>query len=312
MATNSYFRNFDAKNEQELLHSLVTESIQVYGHDVSYIPRTLINEDTILGEDSISEFKDAHSVEMYVKSVDGFEGEGDFASKFGIQIKDTIEFIVSKKVFEKNLSHETTINRPNEGDLIYLPLSKSLFEIKFVEHENPFYQMGKLYTFKLSCELFEYSQEDFDTGFSDIDRVEGVSEDVAFNIYLTGGAVTNYSVGEVVYQGTAFGTQGSSADWFATVLEWVTGGTAGPSGEGYNLLTVAGPSGASGFILGVGNTAGVTGSTSGAFYTAGTTASPSIRTLTIAQDFDDADDFELEADSIFDFTDKDPFSEGNL
>ena len=84
MATNSYFRNFDAKNEQELLHSLVTESIQVYGHDVSYIPRTLVNEDTILGEDSISEYKDAHSIEMYIKSVDGFEGEGDLISIFGL------------------------------------------------------------------------------------------------------------------------------------------------------------------------------------------------------------------------------------
>tara|TARA_E500000318_G_scaffold65368_1_gene60360 strand:- start:1277 stop:2212 length:936 start_codon:yes stop_codon:yes gene_type:complete len=311
MATNKFFRH-QVKSEQNLAEDLTIEAIRMYGHDVIYIPRTLVNKDFLFGEDTISKFEQGLNIEMYISSIDGFEGEGDFASKFGIQIKDTIEFIVSKKVFEKNLSHETNINRPNEGDLIYLPLSNSLFEIKFVEHENPFYQMGKLYTFKLSCELFEYSQEDFDTGFSDIDKVEGVAEDVAFNIYLTGGATTNYSVGEVVYQGTAFGTQGSSADWYATVLDWATGGTAGPSGAGYNLLTVAGPSGASGFIIGVGNTAGVTGSTSGAFYKAGTTASPSIRTLTIAQDFDDADDFELEADSIFDFTDKDPFSEGNL
>ena len=96
MPTNTYFRNFDARNEQELLHSLVTESIQIYGHDVNYIPRTLVNEDTILGEDSISEYKDAYSIEMYIKSVDGFEGEGDLVSKFGLEIRDKIVFSVAR------------------------------------------------------------------------------------------------------------------------------------------------------------------------------------------------------------------------
>ena len=117
MATNSYFRNFDAKNEQELLHSLVTESIQVFGHDVSYIPRTLINEDTILGEDSISEFKDAYSIEMYIKSVDGFEGEGDLISKFGLEIRDQIVFSLARRAWE-GLDIGT---RPKEGDLIHFP-----------------------------------------------------------------------------------------------------------------------------------------------------------------------------------------------
>ena len=312
MATNKFFRH-QVKSEQVLVEDITIEAIRMYGHDVIYIPRTLVNKDFLFGEDTISKFEQGINIEMYISSIDGFEGEGDFASKFGIEIKDTVEFIVSKKVFEKNLSYDETVNRPREGDLIYLPLSKGLFEIKFVEHENPFYQLGKLYTYKLSCELFVYSQEDFDTGFSDIDRVEGSEEEVAFNLYLTGGATTNYSIGEVVYQGSeGFGTEGSSADWFATVLEWATGGTAGPSGAGYNLLTVAGPSGASGFVVGVGNAAGVTGSTSDAFYTAGTTGSPAIRTITIAQEFDDTDDFELQGDSIFDFTDKDPFSEGDI
>ena len=98
MPTNTYFRNFDARNEQELLHSLVTESIQIYGHDVNYIPRTLVNEDTILGEDSISEYKDAYSIEMYIKSVDGFEGEGDLVSKFGLEIRDQLCFRLQESI----------------------------------------------------------------------------------------------------------------------------------------------------------------------------------------------------------------------
>ena len=294
------------------MEDITIEAIRMYGHDVIYIPRTLVNKDFLFGEDTISKFEQGINIEMYISSVDGFEGEGDFASKFGIQIKDTVEFIVSKKVFEKNLSHETTILRPREGDLIYLPLSKGLFEIKFVEHENPFYQLGKLYTYKLSCELFEYSQEDFDTGFTDIDTVVDTEENTAFNIYLTGGYSTNYSVGEVVYQGSQYGTDGSSADWYATVIGWATGGTAGPAGAGYKLLTVAGPSGVSGFVVGTGLTAGVTGNNSSAFYKAGKTADPATTTIVIADAFDDADDFELQGDSIFDFTDTDPFSEGDI
>mgnify|MGYP003113746341 CR=1 FL=1 len=317
MATNKFFRH-QVKAEQNLAEDLTIEAIRMYGHDVIYIPRTLVNKDFLFGEDTISKFEQGLNIEMYISSIDGFEGEGDFASKFGIQIKDTVELIVSKKIFEKTLSHESSINRPREGDLIYFPLSKGLFEIKFVEHENPFYQLGKLYTYKLSCELFEYSQEDFDTGFSDIDTVVGVEEDVAFNIYLTGGYSSNYSVGEFVYQGTAgFGPDGVSASWYATVLGWATGGTYGPAvtggvTTGYMLLTVAGPSGATGFTVGTGTGAGVSGASSGAFYTAGSTLDPSTRTIVIADAFDDADDFELQGDSIFDFTDTDPFSEGDI
>ena len=317
MATNKFFKHA-VKSEQGLIEDLTIESIKIYGHDVIYIPRTLVNKDFLFGEDTISKFEQGINIEMYISSVDGFEGEGDFASKFGIQIKDTVEFVVSKKQFEKYLSHESSINRPREGDLIYLPLSKGLFEIKFVEHENPFYQLGKLHSYKLSCELFEYSEEDFTTGFTDIDRVEDISENIAFNIYVTGGYSTNYSVGEYVYQGTAgFGPSGVSASWYATVLNWATGGTYGPAvtggvTTGYMLLTVAGPSGATGFVVGTGTAAGVSGASSGAYYTAGTTLDPAIRTVVIADDYDDADDFEMGGDSIFDFTDTDPFSEGNI
>ena len=316
MATNKFFRH-QVGSEQNLIEDITIEAIRMYGHDVIYIPRTLINKDFLFGEDTISKFKQGINLEMYIASTDGFEGEGDFASKFGIQIKDSVDFVVSKKVFENKLSHETSINRPREGDLVYLPLTKGLFEIKFVEHENPFYQLGKLYTYKLSCELFEYSQEDFETGFSDIDRVVGDVEQVAWNIYLTGGASAsgNYSVGEVVYQSSiGFGTDGSSASWYSTVQAWATGGTAGPEGSGYMLLTVAGPSGSTGFIGGghTGWTAGVTGETSGAFFITGKTGPTGVTTIVYDTPFDDSDDFELQGDSIFDFTDTDPFSEGNI
>ena len=150
MATSTYFRNFDARNDQELLHSLTTESIQIHGYDVNYIPRTLVNEDTILGEDSISEYKDAYSVEMYIKSVDGFEGEGDLVSKFGLEVRDQIIFSLSRRAWE-GLDIGT---RPKEGDLIYFGLTNKLFQIMFVEHETPFYQVGALPTFDLTCELF--------------------------------------------------------------------------------------------------------------------------------------------------------------
>jgi len=312
MATNKFFKH-TVKSEQGLLEDLTIETIKIYGHDVIYIPRTLVNKDFLFGEDTISNFEQGINMEMYISSVDGFEGEGDFASKFGIQIKDTVEFIVSKKVFNKYLSHETTINRPREGDLVYLPLSKGLFEIKFVEHENPFYQLGKLHSYKLSCELFDYSEEDFTTGFTDIDKIVDIAENVAFNIYVTGGYSTNYTIGEYVYQGTSgFGPNGACASWYATVLAWATGGTAGPNGAGYNLLTVAGPSGSTGFSVGTSITAGVSGASSDAFYIAGNTLDPAIRTVVVADEYDDADDFEMGGDSIFDFTDTDPFSEGNL
>ena len=168
MPTNTYFRNFDARNEQELLHSLVTESIQIYGHDVNYIPRTLVNEDKILGEDSISEYKDAYSIEMYIKSVDGFEGEGDLVSKFGLEIRDQIVFSVARRAFE---GLDIGV-RPKEGDLIYFPLTEKLFQIMFVEHETPFYQTGALPTFDLTCELFTYSDEKIDTGIEELDVIE--------------------------------------------------------------------------------------------------------------------------------------------
>jgi|TARA_A200000159_G_C7315311_1_gene336400 hypothetical protein len=198
MPTNVFF-NHAVNTEQHLYEDIVVESLRMYGHDLYYLPREIIEEDSILNEDVQSRFGDAYSVEMYIENTDGFEGEGDLMSKFGVQIRDQATFIISLRSWERFISLDTNLAsslRPNEGDLIYFPLSGGLFEIKFVEHEDPFYQVGKLFVFKLRCELFEYSGEDFDTDIAVIDQVE---DEQAYTISMTMGAGSgNYAVNENV------------------------------------------------------------------------------------------------------------------
>ena len=171
MSTNFFFNNFQSSQEQLLIENLIVESIKIYGLDVYYLPRTKINYDGIYGEASISEFNDQYMVEMYVKNVDGFKGDGDFLSKFNLEIRDQITFTVARRVFSEEVGMYKNMIRPLEGDLIYFPLNNKVFEIKFVEHESIFYQLGSLQLFDLTCELFEYSGEVFNTGIDDIDRV---------------------------------------------------------------------------------------------------------------------------------------------
>ena len=171
MATNVHFSQA-VQTEQNLVEDLVVESLRMYGHNVYYLPRKIVNEDTILGDAANSSFEDAYEVEMYLEGVEGFEGEGDLYSKFGVEVRDTANFVISRRSWERFVSLDANLAtglRPNVGDLIYFPLSKSLFEIKFVEHENPFYQLGKLFVFKMTCDLFEYSGEKFDTEITALD-----------------------------------------------------------------------------------------------------------------------------------------------
>ena len=171
MPTNVFFNNFSSSMEQYLIEDLVIESIRIYGQDVYYINRTLGAEDRVLREDDLPEFDNAQLIEMYIKNIDGFEGDGDFLSKFGLEIRDEITFTVAKRVFERDITLNLNKNNPYVGDLIYFPLNRKIFEIKFVEHESIFYQMGALQTYDLRCELFEYSGETFSTGISDIDTM---------------------------------------------------------------------------------------------------------------------------------------------
>lgn len=183
MPTNHYINNFENVQEQRLISDLVEEAIKFYGIDVYWVPRTLMAEDSLYGEDLFSQFNIAHLVEMYIKNVEGFEGDGDFLSRFGLEIRDQITFTVSQRRFDSIGSANTTPmyttptgdqsgNRPREGDLIYFPLNKKIFEIKFVEHEERFYPLGTLPVYDLRCELFVYSSEKMNTGIHEIDRLE--------------------------------------------------------------------------------------------------------------------------------------------
>lgn len=182
MATNVFFQNYNHTNTQNLIDDLVIESIRIHGLDMTYITRSLESVDEILNEDDLSIFNGAYGAEMYVKSVDGFQGEGDFLSRFGLQIRDQATFTIARRTFERYITRQDpTIIRPKEGDLVYLPLNQKFFKIVFVEHESTFYQHGALQVFDMKCELFEYSNERFQTGSPDIDtffdgiKTEGTS-----------------------------------------------------------------------------------------------------------------------------------------
>lgn len=201
MATNTYFSP-KVKTEQFLYEDIVIEALKFYGQDVLYIPRQLLNYDNVLNED-YSEFTDSYNIEMYIENTEGFGGEGDLMSKFGLEIRDQATFIVSKRRWEQLVGvWNNSINnlRPSEGDLIFLPLSNSLFQIKLTEHEQPFYQLNNLPVYKLQCELFEYSNEEFETGIEEIDRIErNFASTIAFAINEGSGI---FIPGETIRQDT--------------------------------------------------------------------------------------------------------------
>lgn len=198
MARNRYFNQYTpVKQEQTLIEDLIIEAIKIYGVDVYYLPRTHVNLDRLYAEDASMRFTDALEMEMYIKSYDGFMGQEDFLSKFGLQIDESITFVIAKKRFDQALKtclmteysyniiseegdellQENTYNyegiiRPREGDLLWFPMAGYLYEVKFTENIEKFYQLGKLYTYELRCERYEYSSEKLDTGITDIDNVE--------------------------------------------------------------------------------------------------------------------------------------------
>lgn len=171
----SVYHSHGTKNEQLFHEDLVVESLHQYGQNFYYIPRTLVAKDEILGEDRLSKFKSAYSVEMYLENVDGFDGQGAFIQKFGLMMEQSATLVVARRRWDQLVGRfgKTIIpNRPCEGDLIYFPLTDGLFEIKFVTHQDPFYQIGKLFVYKLQVELFQYASERMETGLKDIDDFE--------------------------------------------------------------------------------------------------------------------------------------------
>ena len=174
MPTNVYF-DTGTRPEQTLYEDLMIEQLKIYGQDVFYIPRTLVKEDNLFGEDTLSKFGDAYLIEMYFENVEGYEGEKEIMSKFGLQMNEDVTFVVARRRFEQLVSHDSNLivkTRPNEGDLVYFPKVKKIFEITLVDHDDPFYQVHNLPAFKLKCKTFEYSGEDLDTGITEIDAIE--------------------------------------------------------------------------------------------------------------------------------------------
>ena len=191
--------------EQKFMENLVVESIEIYGQDIYYVPRTIVNKDTVFGEDADSSFDSAKAIRAYVNNVEGWEGQGELLSKFGVRIEDKTTFIFSREKFKEKVDDSTVLNvegRPNEGDLIWFPVTKHLFEIQFVEVERPFYQLGKGYVWECQCELFEYSDEDIDTGIAAIDAIETAFAN-AITVGLVAGGSGDFTAGEIVTGGSS-------------------------------------------------------------------------------------------------------------
>lgn len=197
MSTNPYFDHETVPQEQQLIEDMTVETIKIHGSDMLYLPRDIINEDTLYGEDQQSEFAKGHWLEMYIESVDEFGGEGEFFAKFGLEVRDEAFFVAAKRRFQEQVQH---LEHPREGDLIYWPLTKKLFEIKHVDHENPFYNIGKLHTYRMTVQLFRYAQEEFDTGIPEIDEIDSARGYGAQMVFEPLG-IGNFDEGEIVFAG---------------------------------------------------------------------------------------------------------------
>jgi hypothetical protein len=178
MAINHHFQGGNGigdTNEKKLYEDLIIEGLKIYGHDVYYLPRTLVNRDLILGEDTLSKFDDSYLIEMYVETTEGLAGEQELINKFGLEIREETTFMLSKRRWTNAVDSEHTMiveGRPNEGDIIYYPLLNKFFEISFVEDQEPFFQLGNLPVYKLRARTWEYSSEKLNTGVTDIDTAE--------------------------------------------------------------------------------------------------------------------------------------------
>ena len=221
MAKNVYFSG-GTTSEQRLVEDLIIESLQIYGHDVYYLPREIVKEDDLFTEDVLSKFDENYMIEMYISNYEGFEGDGSLLTKFGVRIADEATFIVAKRRWEDLISSSNNLVsnfRPNEGDVIYLPLTEQLFQIKFVEHEKPFRQLDAIQTYGLVAELMEYSGERLETGVEEIDKI---TKEIGYTqkFYLSTGIkeviVTNGGTGYGSGTGVTFTPTNGGIDAAAT------------------------------------------------------------------------------------------------
>ena len=306
MPRNVYFSQA-VKSEQNLYEDLIIESLGIYGQDVYYIPRTLVNRDNVLGEDPASKFDDAYLMEMYIENAEGFEGAGDLYSKFGLEIRDDATFIVSRRRWESRIgvfSSNLVDPRPQEGDLIFLPMTNSFFEISFVEDDSPFYQLSNLPVYKMQCQLFEFNDEEFDTGIAEIDTKTAQSAyQLSMDINITGG--NHYEVGETVRQTVSTGvvvfgevvartkvSDTSSQIYVANI--GVTGSTEYKTFIQSNSVAL------------VGDNTGYTGYINAIYDSMADTSSGRVfSTDEAAQNMD----FEIDADGFIDFSESNPFGD---
>ena len=294
MAKNPYFK-FGTNSEQNVVENLIIECLRIYGQEMFYIPRTLVSKDEILGEDRLSEFKNAYPIEMYFENVDGFGGNGAFMSKFGLMIEQSATLVVARKRWQQAVAQygQTILpNRPAEGDLLYFPLTGGLFEIKFVQHQNPFYQIGKLYTYKLDIELFQYASERIDTGYNVIDDFESLKTfDIDPSVTKFGMIdsiqVTNGGTGYTSATVSIKSTTGKGATATAVISNGaITAINVTNPGTGYQDVTVV-----------------ITGDGSDATATA-----TLINDIDKVESYGDNNSFKREAESFI-FNDRNPFGE---
>ena len=208
--------------DRALLDKLVVESIQFVGFDVNYLPRTSNNIDTLFEDAEVSSFNDSYAVEMYFgeNSLTGFGGEGDLITRFGYEVRDTVQLVIAVSRFDTEVGAvgKASISRPREGDLIHFPFSSQIYEITFVEDMIPFFQLGKNFIYQLECSLFQYADEDFDTGVTAVDAIE-TALSYQLSLRLSGSGQT-FTVGTTVYQG-AVGSETAIAEVASWNPQWL-------------------------------------------------------------------------------------------
>ena len=300
MPTNVYFNNFPLEqitSEQLLVEDLVIEAMQIHGMDVYYLPRTSRDSvDMLYGEDTLKQYITAYSLEMYLENVTGMDGEGDFISKFGLEIRDELTLLVSRRRF-KYATGASNLIRPREGDLIYIPLIQNFFEITFVEHENDqamFYTLGRgrggnVYVYALKMKQFVFSEEVINTGNEEID--EQIRDSYArTQLTLAAGGSGTFVAEEIAYQGTTLANA-----TFQSVVYDFTAAT-----RKLNVIRTIGT---------FANNTLTKGATSGASWTSFGTANTSYNDNTAFEDIISNSLIEGEADSIIDFSETNPFGE---
>lgn len=307
MPRNVYFSQ-GTTAEKRLYEDLIIESLKIYGHDCYYIPRKIVNTNAIFSEDALSQFGDSYMIEAYVENIDGYAGDGDLLSKFGVEVRDQMNLIVSGRRWEDlvgrfDTTGSTSATRPKEGDLIYFPMVNGLFEISFVEDETPFYQLQNLPTFKLTCELFEYNNQAIDTGVDAIDKFE---TEFATRTRLTlGSGSGTYNIGEDVTQGL-----GDKSPQTVITAEVSADGTGYVDVSSITTSFDSPERSTTQFGVTAGNIGNLVGADSGASYPI--TGIDGFSTI----DDNDGDaqnvDFETMGNSFIDFSESNPFGEINV